>query len=132
MVDEFSLEKLLKSLNRHVPLHRRTLAELLEMEEPCYTGRDGVVYHMKREELEKISGLINTFEWGRLRLPIYIATDTSYPGGAWKVMGKLETRIISAILNKKPEKEDEMRLFFPHLGILREILPTTTVVFFMP
>jgi len=126
------MEKLLLSMNRHLPSRRRSLAELMSETEPSFEGKDGTVYHMKRAELERIAALIDPFEWGRLKLPIFVSTDTSYPGGAWKVRGRLETKVVSALLSREPEREDEMRLFHPHMSLLRDLLPTTIVVFFMP
>jgi uncharacterized protein len=126
------MEKLLLSMNKHLPAKRRSLAELMLETEPSFKGKDGTVYHMRKAELERIAALIDPYEWERLKLPLFISTDTSYPGGAWKVRGRLETKVISALLDKAPEREDEMRLYFPHMGLLRDLLPTTIVVFFMP
>jgi len=132
MADELNVEKLLQIMNRHVPAKRSSLSKLLEEDEPGYTGKDGTVYRMKREELERIAELVYEWELGKLRLPIYITTDTSYPGGAWKVRGRMEVKVISQLIGREPEKEDEMRLFFPHVNDVRSLLPTTTSILFMP
>ena len=132
MVDQLSIEKLIQSMNRHVPSQRTSLEQLLEQEEPSYRGKDGTEYRLKREELERISSLLEEREKRKLRLPIYISTDTTYPGGAWKIRGKIEVKVVSKLLQREPEKDDEMRLFFPHVNDLRKVLPTATTVLYMP
>ncbi len=132
MANELNVEKLLQVMNRHIPAKRFSLAKLMEEDDPGYIGKDGTVYHMKRGELERVAVLLDEREMGKLRLPIYITTDTSYPGGAWKVRGKMEVKVVSQLIGREPEKEDEMRLFFPHVNDLRSLLPTTTSILFMP
>jgi uncharacterized protein (UPF0216 family) len=132
MVDQLAIEKLIQSMNRHVPAKRSSLEQLLEQEEPNYRGKDGTEYSLKRNELEKIASLLDERERRKLRLPIYISTDTTYPGGAWKIRGRIEVKVVSNLIKREPEKDDEMRLFFPHVNDLRKILPTATTVLYMP
>ena len=132
MVDQLSIEKLIQSMNRHVPAKRASLQQFLEMEEPAYTGKDGNEYALRREVLETIASVLEEWELHRLRLPIYISTDTTYPGGAWKIRGRMDVKVISQLLEREPEKDDEMRLFFPHVSELRKLLPTSTTVLYMP
>lgn len=132
MHEELPLEALLKAMNQHLPAKRPSLLELMGQEDPNYIGRDGVRYVIKRPELDTIASILPSYELGRLKIPIYIASDTSYPGGAWKIRGRLEVQVVSSIVGREPEKEDEMLIFFPHLSRLRDVLPTTTTVFYMP
>jgi uncharacterized protein (UPF0216 family) len=132
MVDQLAIEKLIQSMNRHIPAKRSSLEQLLELEEPNYRGKDGTEYSLEREELEKIASLLDERERRKLRLPIYISTDTTYPGGAWKIRGRIEVKVVSNLIKREPEKDDEMRLFFPHVNDLRKILPTATTVLYMP
>lgn len=132
MVDQLSIEKLIQSMNRHVPAKRSSLEQLLEQEEPTYSGKDGTEYSLKKEELDKIASLLEERERRKLKLPIYISTDTAYPGGAWKIRGRIEVKVVSNLIKREPENDDEMRLFFPHVSDLRKILPTATTVLYMP
>ncbi len=133
MFEDSSFRKLMEIMNRHVPPKRRSLAVLLSESDPSYTGRDGNEYRFKKKELEYLASLLDPYEQQKLKLPIIVMTDTSYgEGGAWKVMGRTETKVISLVVERKPEKEDEMRLFHPHMTILRNKLPTTTTCMFMP
>jgi uncharacterized protein (UPF0216 family) len=132
MFDERVLEKLFKSMNEHLPAQRPNLADLLEMVEPCYTGKDGRRYHLGKAELNLISENVDKWDWPRLKLPIFLMTDTSHEQGCWKVMGKVEVRLISRLIHREPEREDEMRVFYPQLHDIRKILPTTTNSMYMP
>lgn len=132
MVDDLSIEKLIQAMNRHVPAKRMSLEQLMEQEEPSFQGKDGIEYRLKTEELLKLASILDERERKKLRLPIYISTDTSYPGGAWKITGRIEVKVVSTLLERDPEKEDEMRLFFPHVSELRNILPTATTVLYLP
>jgi uncharacterized protein (UPF0216 family) len=132
MFDERVLEKLFKSMNEHVPAQRPNLADLLETEEPCYTGKDGRRYHLDKVELKLISENVDKWDWSRLKLPILLMTDTSQEQGGWKVMGKIEVRLISRLIHREPEREDEMRVFYPQLHDIRKILPTATNSMYMP
>jgi len=132
MFDDKTLEKLVAHMNQHVPSMRKRLSELLAQKDPIYVGKDGTTYHVSPGELETLASYLDEFERNALKIPILIMTDTSYPGGAWKVMGKLETKVISRMIGKETESPDEIRLFHPHMHELRKMLPTTTTVLYMP
>lgn len=122
---------MLASMNRHVPPKRHNLQQLLDMEQPHYVDRDGNVYSIKREEIELIASLLDPWDRDRIKLPIVIMTDTS-EGGAWKILGRLEVTVVSKIVGRKPEFEDRMRLFHPHVVELSNRLPTATTIMFSP
>lgn len=126
------MRKLMEVMNRHVPSKRTSLAELLKAEEAEYQGKDGVHYHIKRKELEYLATLVDPWDQGRLKLPIIIMTDTADEGGAWKIMGSVEVKVVSQIVGREPEFPDRMRLFHPHMVKLRSVLPTATTTMFMP
>ncbi|MEM2943180.1 MAG: DUF61 family protein [Methanomassiliicoccales archaeon] len=132
MFSESSFEKFIASMNRHLPTARKRLADLLQEDKPSYCGKDGNVYSISKEELNYISSLLVDDDKERLRLPIIIMTDTTDSGGAWRVSGKIEVKLVSKVIGREPEKEDEIRIFYPHLFELRKKLPTTTTCFFVP
>lgn len=132
MDNENSLKSILKSMNRHLPSKRYSLSELLQQEEPHYVGRDGVEYTVKKEELETMASHLDQREQSKLKIPIYVSSDTKHSIGAWIVRGKVEVKLVSRIVGREPDSDKEMRLFFPHLSKLRDALPTATTVFFMP
>lgn len=128
---EEEARRLLASMNRHVPARRPSLGQLLEMEEPHYQDKDGNRYDIRKEEIELIASLLDPWDSDRIKLPIVVMTDTS-EGGAWKVLGKLEVAVVSKIVGRKPEFEDRMRLFHPHMVLLMSRLPTATTTMFSP
>lgn len=132
MFGDRTLEKLIASMNRHLPSSRRRLSDLLSEEEPAYTGRDGITYHLSREELELVASCLEAWERSGLKIPILIMTDTSYGEGAWRISGRLEVKVVSRLIGKEPDSEEEMRLFYPHLHELRRLLPSTTTVLYLP
>jgi uncharacterized protein (UPF0216 family) len=130
--DEGSFKRLIGVMNRHLPAQRRTLAGLLEEDSPSYVGKDGNTYDIDRIELELIASFLDENEVKRLRIPIYISTDLSYPGGAWKVEGMIEVKVISRIIGRRPDRSDMLRLFHPHIREVRRKLPDSTTVLYLP
>lgn len=126
LFNEKAMQRLFTNMNQHVPVKRRSLQQLLQDSDPSYTGKDGRTYKLDRRELLTISELLEPEERGRLKLPILIMTDTSYGDGYWKVMGTLEVKVLSQIIGREPEREDEMRVFYPYLKEIRDKLPTAT------
>lgn len=132
MLSNGAFEKFIASMNRHLPAFRKRLVDLLDEKEPSYTGKDGNTYTISKNEIEYIESLLDDAGKESLRLPILIMTDTSYPGGAWKVSGRLEVKVVSKIINREPESEEEIRIFYPHLMELRKRLPTATTCLYVP
>ncbi|HPD09065.1 MAG TPA: DUF61 family protein, partial [Methanomassiliicoccales archaeon] len=115
LLNERTMQGLFTSMNQHIPVKRRTLEQLLSDPEPSYQARDGRVYRLDRSELLLLFELLGPEERSSLKLPILIMTDTAYGEGYWKVMGRAEVKALSAIIGREPEREDEMRVFYPYL-----------------
>lgn len=124
--NERAMQRLFSNMNQHVPAKRRTLGSLLLDDEPTYQGKDGSIYKLDRKELLLLAGFLDDEERSHLKIPILIMTDTSYGDGYWKVMGKIEVKALSKLIGRGPEKEDEMRVFYPYFRDIRMKLPTTT------
>ncbi|HNU34996.1 MAG TPA: DUF61 family protein [Methanomassiliicoccales archaeon] len=124
--NERAMQRLFTNMNQHVPVKRRSLRQLLEDPDPSYEGKDGRRYRLDRQELLFLSAFLDEDEPSRLKLPILIMTDTSFGDGYWKIIGKLEVKVISRIIGREPEKEDEMRVFYPYLKEIRDKLPTAS------
>jgi uncharacterized protein (UPF0216 family) len=132
MFDEASLRRFLGMMNRHLPQARRSLFELEKEDDPRYFGKDGHSYRLNKDEIALISSILGPSDKNRLRLPILIMTDPETGDGAWRVEGKVEVRVIAAVLGKEPDTESKIRFYFPHLNDLRKKLPTCTTVMYMP
>jgi len=132
MYSEGTLEKLFKSMNSHIPAIRPSLAVLLEMEEPSYSDKNGRTYMLSKAELQDLASFVDKWDLGRIKVPILLMTDTSYEGGYWKVIGMMETKVVSRIIGREPEKEDEILIFYPQMLELRKRFPTVTNSMYMP
>jgi hypothetical protein len=132
MFSEKVWEGLLRTMNSHIPSQRPSLSDLLDQDEPSYLGKDGRTYQIERSELIFLAKNTDKWDWSRLKIPILLMTDTNYEKGCWKVIGKLETKVISRIIGREAEKEDEILIFYPQMQELRRLLPTTTNSMYMP
>ena len=128
--DEF-LKKQIKNLNTHLPKERNTLEKLLDMEKPRVTNRDGSKYRFKKSELNYLSEILSEKEYPKLRLPIMIRVSPQLGRGTSKITGKIEKKVISEILDKEKEDEEELLIYRPETRKIRKKLPTTTQYVFM-
>ena len=124
-------QKMISDMNKHIPVSRRTLLEHIESGDLTYRTRDGFTCSFDREEIEFLNDICTEIEKMRLRLPILISTDTS-SDGAWKADGITETAVVSRILEKRPMRDDMLKLYHPDLKRLRGKLPNAVVVLFVP
>jgi uncharacterized protein len=132
MLDEKAMEKLIQNMNQHIPQKRKSLAVMLDEDDPSYEGKDGRRYKVSKEELRKMALSADPWDLNRIKIPILLMTDTSYGSGYWKVIGKAETTLISRLINREPEKQDEIVIFYPQLNDLRRQFPTATNAMYMP
>lgn len=132
MLDEKVMGKLLRNMNEHIPPKRKSLATMLDEDEPFYEGKDGRRYRVSKDELKILAAKADPWDLDRIKIPILLMTDTGYGEGYWKVIGKAETRLISRLIEREPEKEDVIYIFYPQLNDLRRLLPTATNAMYMP
>jgi len=120
------VEKLLQAelriVNKHLPLERKTLAQLLKEEVPYVRCRDGSIHVFKRSELEKLKNLVNDEEAQKLLLPmiIRVRVDMDTPTGF--IEDPLEASVVRRILGLKPPLDNtnqELYLYKPQLFELR-------------
>jgi Uncharacterized protein conserved in archaea len=123
---------MVRDMNRHIPVSRRSLLDYIESGDDTYDTKDGQKCFIDRKEIEFLAERCTEIEKMRLRIPIFVGTDTSYSEGAWKVEGKIEVAVVSKLLGKKVYKEDFLRLYYPDLKDLRKMLPSSVVVLFIP
>ena len=106
---------------------RKTLRELLNEEKP-HIIINGKRHRIKRRELELLKEIASE----DLKIPIVLEVDASL-GGAIKVSGKEEVKVISKILGREIDifsEKDVMYIYKPELRIVRRELPTTTQLIF--
>jgi hypothetical protein len=136
--DDTIFVKAVKALNKHLPVERKTLLDLLIEDKPGVWGRDQSIHRIKREELEELARLIPKGEYKNLRLPIYIELTSDYGRGIARIQGRLDCEIVRLILGEGKEgqqreqegegsgKLDEIFIYRDDVRRLRRRLPTTT------
>ena len=87
--------KFLQTLNRHLPVKRKTLMELLGDDKPEVRNLDGTTHCFEKKELEKLSSLVPEWEHSKLRLPVYLEMSSTMERGNIKISGRIECRIIN-------------------------------------
>ncbi|XRO74667.1 DUF61 family protein [Methanocaldococcus sp. 28A] len=123
------IEKIIKGIIKDMNprFKRKTLKDLLNEEKP-HIIINGKRHRIKRRELEFLKEIANE----DLKLPIVLEVDSSL-GGAIKVSGKEEVKVISKILGREIDifsDKDVMYIYKPELKIVRKELPTTTQLIF--
>jgi len=123
------VEKIIKGIIKDMNprFKRKTLKELLSEEKP-HIIINGKRHRIKRRELEFLKEISSE----DLKIPIVLEVDSSL-GGAIKVSGKEEVKVISKILDREIDifsERDVMYIYKPELKIVRKELPTTTQLIF--
>ena len=62
--------KFLQTLNKHLPMKRKTLKDLLLEDMPNIKNLDGSTHSFDKKELGKIASMIPEWEHDKLRLPL--------------------------------------------------------------
>ncbi len=128
----FDTESILRSLNQHMPRKRALLTELLDSKNPHYITKDGKEVAFPRSELEAMLEHCDDIERLRLRLPIYVSTDSRSSGPVWKVEGLLEAAVTSRIIGKDRIRDDLLLFYHPHLRVLRQKFPSCFNILYTP
>ncbi|AFK22223.1 DUF61 family protein [Pyrococcus sp. ST04] len=115
-------------INSHLPRSRKSLRELLSMDNPRIKLRDGSDHYFKKGELEYLRSLLDEEDTERLKLPIVLEIST-VDRGHFIVRGKVEVKVIKRVLGFEEGYEEESILKLPryYLSTVRRKLPTTTV-----
>ncbi len=122
------VKKQILSLNRHLPRQRKFLDDLLLEERPHVVGADGTRHRFKKDELEKISKILDVSEHHLLKLPIYIEIDSNASGS--RISGRFENKVVCKVLDLE-NCNNEKYLYRPDIKMLRKELPTTTQYIFL-
>lgn len=126
------IENIIRDMNSHIPTSRKTILEYLGSEDKTYSTKDGQKCSLDPKELEILAEKCTEIEKMRLRLPIFVSTDSSSSSGAWKVEGRTEVAVVARILNKKVHTDDFLRLYHPDYVDLKRMLPSLIFTVFMP
>lgn len=130
--DPTDIEKIISGLNAHTPGSRRSLLDYMENGNLTYRTRGGIVCDIEQSEIDFLAANCTEVEKLRLRLPIFVTTDTSGSDSAWKVDGMTESKVIARILGRTQFREDSVRFYHPDYLKLRKLLPTTAIILYLP
>ena len=122
------VKKQIVSLNRHLPRQRKFLDDLLLEKRPHVVGADGARHRFKKDELKKISEILDVSNHHLLKLPIYIEIDSNSSGS--RISGRLENKVICKVLDLE-NCNNEVYLYRHDIKMLRKELPTTTQYIFL-
>jgi uncharacterized protein (UPF0216 family) len=118
------LEFELKIVNKHLPLKRFTLRELLNMELPHVILRDGTIHVFKRSELEKLKQHLSSEELEKLQLPIIVILRPDISEGMGYVEDPVAARILARFLGIEHNQGSKLTLYRPHIAVLRRHFDT--------
>lgn len=126
------INKELSRINLHLPRQKKSLARLLEEEDPSIKLRDGSEHHFRKSELEFLASLLEEEERDRLYIPIILEITTTWHG-YFKVRGALAVKVVEKILGTYDILEEKGEITLPRylLPKIRRRLPTTTTYAFI-
>jgi len=141
MNDELPYERMLQEclrgelrlLNAYLPRTQKSLADLLREEYPHVVCSDGSTHLFKRKELKYLASLIDADEQEALLLPMLIGVSSGEGEMAVVCRGEVEEKVVSRILDMPVTlKQQRIMIYKRQLGILRQLLKTTTQYMFSP
>ena len=118
----------LKLVNAGLPRARKSLAVLLEEEQPSVLCSDGSQQMMKRAELAYLQGILDEQEQRLLLLPILIEMTGSGNDAIVLCPTDAESKVVAEVLGMMPRQEEpgRVRVYRPQLSVLRRKLRSTT------
>ena len=118
------LELELRIANKHMPIQRFSLDELLKMDIPYVRLRDGSIHIFKRSELEKLKSYLSDYESKKLLLPIIIIMKPDLGEGVAVVEDPIASNVIRKLLGLPQDNESKLVLYRPQIAFLRRNFDT--------
>jgi|Deesub1362A_J573_1020465.scaffolds.fasta_scaffold00036_46 hypothetical protein len=128
-MEERTVAKLVETINKHLPLKKKTLKELMNEEDPHIRCGDGSIHYFEEDELLYLIENVPEEEHGRFFVPILLEMTRFQGNTIVIVRDPLHKALVSKILGI-PEKNRELVLYLPEIRELRRLLPTTTQYMF--
>lgn len=119
----------LRIANRHLPMARKTLAQLLGEDVPHVLCNDGTVHVFRRSELQALRNYVSDEEAKRLYLPIVIQVRADMDTMTGVVEDELDAAVIRRILGLRPPLEGSDRRLFLYKPQLYELRYRFSTVF---
>ncbi|MBD3189652.1 MAG: DUF61 family protein [Candidatus Heimdallarchaeota archaeon] len=91
----------IERMNDHLPREKKTLVELLSVDQPQIHTKKGGIHRFKKKHLQIVAELIPEKEWKNIKLPIVLLRRTDLEKGLFSISGgKGELYIIYKLLGK--------------------------------
>jgi len=141
MVDELPYQRMLQEclkgelrvLNAHLPSEQKPLSDLLNEESPSLVCSDGSTHLFKSKELQYLASMLDANEQETLLLPMLIEVNPGQDEIAIMCRGEVEEKVVSKILDMPiTTNQRRLRIYRPHLALIRKVLKTTTQYLFSP
>lgn len=123
------LQAELRVVNKHLPVTRKNLGQLLNEEVPYVLCRDGSIHVFRRSELQTLKAYVSDDEVSKLYLPIVIQVRTDMDVLTGFVENELEATVIRRILGLKPPVEGEPKKLFLYKPQLYELRYKFSTIF---
>lgn len=128
----FTIESMMSELNNSLAVGKRSLEEMRSSGDYTYNVRGGCKVEIPSEQFDAVWDICDDAERLRLRLPIYVSTDTSSDSGAWKVEGKVEAAVVAKLLGKRLYADGFLRIHYSDYKVLKTLIPDAIMVIFAP
>lgn len=119
----------LRIINKHLPITRKSLAQLLNEDTPHVFCRDGSIHVFRRSELQLLKSYVNDEEASKLLLPIIIQVRADMDTLTGFVEDDLEATIVRRLLGLKPPLEGENKKLFIYKPQLYELRYRFSTIF---
>ena len=120
----------LRIANKHLPVQRRSLKELLSMEYPHVVLRDGSIHFFRKRELLELAKYVTDTEAERLMLPIVVVMRPDLGEGTAVIQDEVGAIVVARILGIEPRSP--LYIYRPHVARLRELFDTVVQVAILP
>lgn len=101
----------IERMNDHLPREKKTLAELLALEEPQINTKKGQIHRFKKKHLKIVSELMPKSEWKNIKLPIVLLRRTDLEKGLFSISGgKRELYLVYKLLGKTSDSFAEFTI----------------------
>ena len=127
-----TIESMMSELNTNLAAGKRSLDEMRASGDYSFNVRGVGKVEIPKEQVDILWDVCDDSERLRLRLPIYVSTDTSSDSGAWKVEGRTEAAVVARLLGKRMHRDDLVQLHYPDYKELKSKIPDAIMVIFAP
>lgn len=131
VISDRHLSKMAQAMNKHIPQSGKSLAVLLNEEEPMIKAKDGNEYIIEKEELEFIAQHVDELDWKRFKLPIILEMNDLHGERVIIIRDKLQASFIKDVFGfDRVNKDGALLIYLYELGPVRRKLRTASNVMF--